>query len=70
MPSSSAVSSAGGFGVAISAEPVPKPLYLLTHDQVMIGWAQSFPGHFLDPLPPEAFDDPDCGTEQIYVPFG
>lgn len=59
----------GGFGVAMSAEPVPKPLDLLTHDQLMIGWAQSYPGYFLEPLPPEAFDDPDCGTEQIYVPF-
>jgi hypothetical protein len=60
----------GGFGVAISAEPQPKPTYLLTHDQLMIGWAQSYPDYFLEPLPPEAFDDPDCGTEQIYVPFG
>jgi hypothetical protein len=60
----------GGFGVAISAEPQPKPADLLTRDQVMIGWGQSYPEHFLDPLPPEVFDDPDCGTEQIYVPFG
>lgn len=60
----------GGFGVAMSAEPQPKPLSLLTHDQLMIGWGQSHPDHFLEPLPPEAFDNPDCGTEQIYVPFG
>jgi hypothetical protein len=59
----------GGFGVAISAEPQPKPANLLTRDQVMIGWGQSYPGHFLDPLPPEVFADPDCGTEQVYVPF-
>jgi hypothetical protein len=59
----------GGFGVGTSLEPMVKPASLLTHDQLMIGWVESYPDHFLDPLPPEAFDDPDCGTEQIYVPF-
>lgn len=59
----------GGFSIATSVEPVPKPAYLLTHDQLMIGWTESYPDHLLDPLPDEAFDDPDCGTEQIYIPF-
>lgn len=59
----------GATVISISAEPVPKPPYLLTHDQLMISWTESFPTQFLTPLPPEAFDDPDCGTEQIHVPF-
>ncbi|MCA9656268.1 MAG: hypothetical protein H6712_08395 [Myxococcales bacterium] len=59
----------GGFSFATSLEPVPKPTYLLTHDELMIGWTESYPDYLLEPLPDEAFEDPDCGTEQIYVPF-
>lgn len=61
-----------GFGAIIlstSVEPVPKPASLATHDQLMIGWSEAYPDPFLTPLPPESFDDPDCGTEQISIPF-
>lgn len=62
-------SGVGGFAVATSVEPDPKPAYLATHDQLMIGWGAAYPPGFIDPLPPEVFDDPDCGTEQVDVPF-
>ncbi|MCA9707309.1 MAG: hypothetical protein KDK70_15760 [Myxococcales bacterium] len=59
----------GGFAVSTSVEPLIKPPALLTHDQLMIGWTNSYPDFFLEPAAPEAFEDPDCGTEQIFVPF-
>ena len=59
----------GGFAVVTSAEPKIKPPSLETHDQLMIGWGESYPVEFIEPLPPEFFDDPDCGTEQVDVPF-
>jgi len=59
----------GGFSIATSVEPKVKPPSLLTHDQLMIGWGGSYPPGFIEPLPSELFDDPDCGTEQIDVPF-
>jgi hypothetical protein len=62
-------SGLGAVTISSSVEPVPKPPELLTHDQLMIGWTNSYPDEFNEPLPPEAFDDPDCGTEQIYIPF-
>ncbi len=59
----------GAFIISTSVEPVPKPASLATHDQLMIGWSEAYPDEFLTPLPPEVFDDPVCGTEQISVPF-
>lgn len=58
-----------GFTIATSVEPQVKPHSLATHDQLMIGWGGSYPPDFVEPLPAEFFDDPDCGTEQLDVPF-
>lgn len=63
------LAAGSGFAIATSVEPDVKPPSLMTHDQVMIGWGASYPVGFINPLPPEVFDDPDCGTEQVDVPF-
>lgn len=54
-------SGAGAVAIYTSLEPDPKPHFLLSRDNAMIGWASVMPENMIVPVEPVA----PCGTYQL-----